>query len=219
MQTKNKQSKDQVNLVDLFFYLLSHWYWFLLCILLAVGFAYYKYSKTPFTYRSAVTVVIKDPSNSVRSVRMDAYSNTINSVSLSTEILQLRSRRLMTEAVKLLDADVNYTERIKLRDVELYRNSPVRLFFSREENTPRPFSVNVIPQDEKTIKLDLSGTGESFQTVALGDTLEISGGKVVFQPNSSYGTSWYGKQVTVTKVLPEYAASRYRSRTSLFSGL
>ena len=215
MQTKNKQNKDQVNLVDLFFYLLNHWYWFLLCILLAVGFAYYKYAKTPFTYRSAVTVVIKDPSNSVRSVRLDAYSNTINSVSLSTEILQLRSRKLMTEAVKLLDADVNYTQRIKLRDIELYRYSPVRVFFSREEDTPNPFSVNVIPQDEKTIKLDLSGLGESFQTVALGDTLEIGGGKVVFQPNSSYGTSWYGQPVTVTKVLPEYAAGGFLSRLQI----
>ena len=119
MQTKNKQNKDQINLVDLFFYLLSHWYWFLLCILIAVGLAYYKYSKTPFTYRSAVTVVIKDPSNSIRSVRMDAYSNTINSVSLSTEILQLRSRRLMTEAVKLLDADVNYSLEKKILTGEL----------------------------------------------------------------------------------------------------
>ena len=99
MQNKNNKNKDQINLVDLFFYLLSHWYWFVLCVAIAVGYAYYKYAKTPFVYRSGVTVVIKDPSNSVRSVRLDAYSNTINSVSMTTEILQLRSRRLMTEAV------------------------------------------------------------------------------------------------------------------------
>ena len=31
--TLNSQKKDQVNLVDLFFYLLRYWYIFLLCIL------------------------------------------------------------------------------------------------------------------------------------------------------------------------------------------
>ena len=36
----NSQKKaargDQVNLVDLFFFLLSHWYWFLLCAAIAI---------------------------------------------------------------------------------------------------------------------------------------------------------------------------------------
>ena len=50
--------KDQVNLVDLFFYLLRYWYIFLICIVLAVGYAYYRYEKTPFTYRSDATVLI-----------------------------------------------------------------------------------------------------------------------------------------------------------------
>ena len=208
MQNKNNKNKDQINLVDLFFYLLSHWYWFALCVALALGYTYYKYAKTPFVYRSGVTVVIKDPSNSVRSVRLDAYSNTINSVSMTTEILQLRSRRLMTEAVKLLDADVNYMEKIKFRDVELYRNSPVRMFFSREENVPGPFSVKIIPMDDKQIKLDVSGLG-NYQTVALGDTLELGGGKVVFQPDAPYGPSWFGHEITVQKSTPESAALGY----------
>lgn len=129
----NSQKKplrvEQVNVVDLFFYILSHWYWFLICAGLAVGFAWYKYSKSPLLYRSDVTVIIKDPSNTTRSVRMDSYSNTINSVSLSNEILQLRSKAMMTEVVRSLDADVDYKQHVRLRDIELYRNAPVRLFF------------------------------------------------------------------------------------------
>ncbi|MBR5660169.1 MAG: polysaccharide biosynthesis tyrosine autokinase [Bacteroidales bacterium] len=210
MQNKNNKNKDQINLVDLFFYLLSHWYWFVLCVALALGYTYYKYARTPFIYRSGVTVIIKDPSNSVRSVRLDAYSSTINNVSMTTEILQLRSRRLMTEAVKLLDADVNYKMRVKFRDVELYRNSPVRVFFSREENVPGSFSVIVTPLDDKQIKLDLDGTG-NFQTVSLGDTIALGGGKVVFQPDTQYGPSWFGKELTVQKTIPLNAALGYLS--------
>ena len=58
-----KRLENSVNLVDLFFYLLSYWYWFVLCILICCGLAYYKYAKTTFVYRSDATVVIKDPSN------------------------------------------------------------------------------------------------------------------------------------------------------------
>ena len=210
MQNKNNKNKDQINLVDLFFYLLSHWYWFAICVALALGYTYYKYAKTPFVYRSGVTVVIRDPSNSVRSVRLDAYSNTINNVSMTTEILQLRSKKLMTEAVKLLDADVNYKMKVKFRDVELYRNSPVRMFFSREEDVPDPFAVNIIPLNDKQVKLNLDGLG-NYQTVALGDTLTLGGGKVVFQPDTPYGPSWYGQEITVQKLTPENAALGYLS--------
>ena len=132
-QTKNPSKGEQVNIVDLFFFLLSHWYWFLLCAGLALGFAWYRYAKSPLLYRGDVTVIIKDPSNSTRTVRMDTYSNMINTVSMSNEMLQLRSKSMMSDVVRSLDADVNYQVHDKLRDIELYRNSPVRVFFSREE--------------------------------------------------------------------------------------
>ncbi|MBO6237735.1 MAG: hypothetical protein J6N50_02985, partial [Bacteroidales bacterium] len=138
---QKKSHNEQINLVDLFFFLLSHWYWFLICIAIALGYAYYRYAKSPLIYQSDVTVVIKDPSNTTRSVRMDNYSNIINSVDMTNEMLQLRSKSMMSEVVRALDADVNYREHVKLRDIELYRTSPVRIFFSREEGEdPGTFS-------------------------------------------------------------------------------
>ena len=49
---------EQVNLVDLFYYLVGNWYWFLLCVLLALGIAYYRYARMPFVYSSGVTAII-----------------------------------------------------------------------------------------------------------------------------------------------------------------
>ena len=139
MATKPRNTRnEQINLVDLFFYLLNHWYWFLICAAIALGYAWYKYSKSPLVYKSNVTVVIKDPSNTTRSVRMDSYSNIINSVDMTNEMLQLRSKSMMEEVVRSLDADVNYQVHERLRSIELYRNSPVRIFFSRNEGEVRP---------------------------------------------------------------------------------
>ena len=33
MEENRRKQENSVNLVDLFFYLLSYWYWFVLCVL------------------------------------------------------------------------------------------------------------------------------------------------------------------------------------------
>ena len=177
MAAQQKKSRnEQINLVDLFFFLLSHWYWFLICVAIALGYAYYRYAKSPLVYQGNVTVVIKDPSNTTRSVRMDSYSNIINSVDMTNEMLQLRSKSMMSEVVRALDADVNYREHVKLRDIELYRNSPVRIFFSREEGEdPGTFSIKVTPVDAKTIRVEGAA---GLQTVALDDTVALGTGSL-----------------------------------------
>lgn len=55
---KNEQG---VNLIDLLVYLASKWKWFLLSVLICVGFAWYKYASAPLVYFGKATVIIKDP--------------------------------------------------------------------------------------------------------------------------------------------------------------
>ena len=118
-----------MNVLDLFFYLLSKWPWFLLSILLCGGFAWYQYAKAPFVYFGQATVIIKDPSNKTSSAGLDRYDNLINKVNVANEILQFRSKKLMSEVVSRLDANVSYTHTDGLRDIELYSQSPVKVSF------------------------------------------------------------------------------------------
>ena len=152
-----KENKNTVNLLDLFWYLLANWYWFLLSIIVCTGFVYYRYAKTQQVYRSDATVIIKDPSNTRSSVRLDNYSGMINRVNMSNEILELQSKQLMTEVVKALDADISYTVKDHLRYVELYDTSPVRMVLSRGELPGEPFQASVTPTGEDQIKLVVAG--------------------------------------------------------------
>ena len=65
MQNNNSSHKNEqdINLVDLFVYLLSKWKWFLLSILIFGGVAWYHYAKSPLVFFRSATVIIKDPSN------------------------------------------------------------------------------------------------------------------------------------------------------------
>ena len=44
------EEEKSINIVDLFVYLVVHWKWYLLSILLFGGCFWYIYCKTPFTY-------------------------------------------------------------------------------------------------------------------------------------------------------------------------
>ena len=206
MATTNlTNKKDQVNLVDLFFYLLRYWYWFALCIAVAVAIAYYRYEKTPFTYRSDATVIIKTPSNTQTTTNLGQYSSLINKVNLSNEIMTFRSKKLMADVVRELDLDVSYTQRDNLRDIELYSRTPVKLLFSRDENALESAVIRVTPKDAETLMMEIPG--EKAVSVHPGDTLDLGGARIVLQPTGYYD-SFKGKTITISKTTADNAAAQ-----------
>ena len=210
MQKNN--TSGQVNLIDLFFYLLAHWYWFVLCVVLCVGFAYYRYAKMPMVYRSDATVIIKDPSNTRATVHMDNYSSLINHVSMSNEILQLQSIQLMSEVVRTLDADISYTVHERLRDIELYDRSPVRMEVIRIDGSPEYLKMTVKPASSLSVAYSVTGN-DSMCVAQLGDTLTVNGIRLIFKPSASF-TDYLlkEKEITVTKIPVYHAATGYLSR-------
>ena len=151
MNEQDKHSQD-VNLKDLFFYLLARWKWFLLSMLFFGGLAWLHYSRTPFTYFRKATVIIKDPSNKTYTAGLDRYDNYINKVNVANEILQFRSKKLMQEVVKRVHADVNYKYKDGLRTNELYSHAPVSVSFP--DATPEmaiSFTLTVV--DRKHVRI------------------------------------------------------------------
>ena len=211
-KTKSMQKSNQVNLVDIFLYLLRYWYWFVLCIAVAMGVTYYHYAKTQFTYRSDATVMIKTPKNQTTTVNLDRYNNMINSVNMTNEILELRSRHLMERVVQTLDADVNYIKMDGLREVELYRSAPVRMFFSREAGSPQRMSLVVTPKSDSTLLVDLSAMGRGKETLPVGDTIHLDKGWLLFLPTANFNQNAMGKPFTIRKSPVESAAKSFISR-------
>lgn len=205
MQEKND---NQINVVDLFFYLLGKWYWFVLCCAIFVGLAYYRYAKMPFIYRSDATVIIKDPSNTQATVRMDNYSSLINHVSMSNEILQLQSKQLMTEAVRTLDAQINYTVKEHLRDIELFRRTPVKIQALDGQSPLGYLRLAAIPQNDHKIRIEGEGIGSIM--LDWGDTLVVGNTRLMVNPTATYN-QFIGKEITITCYPPERAAARFLS--------
>ena len=208
-QVRKVTRNEQVNLIDIIYYLIGNWYWFVLCILICLGVTYFRYARITYRYSASVTAIIKNAGDDIRTARLDTYDKMVNTVSVTTEELQLRSMTIMSEVVKALDADVNYVDRIKFRDVELYTTlSPIRVVFDREHSDPGNFSVTAMPLDANNIRLH---TSSGSHTVALGDTIALGNGKVIFLPTANYGPETYGQQIYISKQPVTWAANHFIS--------
>lgn len=209
---EGKTTESQINIVDLFIYCLKRWYWFVICVALCVGYAYYRYARTPMVYQSNATIIIKDPSNTQRSARLDGYSNLINQVSMSNEMLTLRSKSLMADVVRTMNADVSYTVHDHLRDVELYDRSPVKMNFERDEEAMPYFDAMLKTDGTGMLRLEITSPETRTVTARLGDTLEVAGVKMTFLATRYYETSLDRGSIHIVKSSLSSAVNSYLSR-------
>lgn len=210
MINEQERHSQDVNLKDLFFYLLARWKWFLLSMFFFGGLAWLHYSRTPFTYFRKATVIIKDPSNKTYTAGLDRYDNYINKVNVANEILQFRSKKLMQEVVKRVHADICYEHKDGLRTNELYSKAPVSVSFP--DATPESyisFTLTVVDDQHVRISDVLGREGASPQVIAMQKPVKINGMRMVVSPTAYCTKAWEGKDIRVSKRPLSAVASYY----------
>ena len=215
MNEQNRNNQD-INLKDLFFYLLSKWRWFLLSILVFGSLSWLRYAQSPFVYFRQATVIIKDPSNKTTTAGLDRYDNYINKVNVANEILQFRSKKLMQEVVKRVHADISYLHKEGLREHELYTKAPIAVVFP--DATPEQYlSFKVTPRDKQTVTVsDFMGTEkDKVCQVGLNDTVDVNGVRMVISPTNYYTDAWLEKTVRVQKNPLAAVAGYYRGNLGI----
>lgn len=166
----NQLQKDKsINVLDVLAHLLYHWKWFALSILLFGSYYYYQYAKSPFIYRSAETIIIKTPMNTPRTARISRTNEAYNSISVASEILQLKSKELMRQTVTRIGAEMSYTVGDGLRRKELYTASPIKVIVPQTKPEDS-FSFTVTPVGGKEVVL--SNWSEGDATLEVDATLD-----------------------------------------------
>ena len=107
------EEEKSINIVDLFIYLIAHWKWFVLSILLFGGYFWYSYCETPFVYSRTAIVMIKTPANSRSAMQLN-NADFIGQVNVASEILQFKSKELMRKVIAA-------KEKSDLRQNDYYR--------------------------------------------------------------------------------------------------
>ena len=104
---------------------IKYWYVFALSLIIALAIArYYNWYATPL-YTSSCRLIIKDENaNSSAENLLKDLSSVKRSANLDNEIQILKSKTLITKAVKQLEMAVTYELQGKIRKTELYTKSP-----------------------------------------------------------------------------------------------
>ena len=192
------RKEQSINVLDLLKYLLHHWKWFALSILVFGGYFYYQYSKTPFVYSQSEVVMIKTPSNTPTTARI-TRSLGGNSVSVKDEIIQLKSKELMRLVVDRVGADKSYNIHSGLRDIELYKTSPIIVKVDGKSYEDS-YAFTVTPIDATHVILKNWNKADKKELrVKLNQYVNTPVGKILIKPSRYYKQDYYGVDIQVEK--------------------
>ena len=133
-QSPPPQTEPDFDVRALLFAFLRNWYWILLCVLVGLAAARLYLRYTVPVYQAKGTILIKgDPNSSGGSGMLseEAVLQELGVMMPNTNVLNeiqiLQSRSLMEEVVRELGLNIRYIGEGRIRDSELYDNTPVVL--------------------------------------------------------------------------------------------
>lgn len=109
-----------------------HWKWFVVSVLIALCFAFFKVRYVVPVYNASSTILMKDAKKGGRLSEAAAFSDLgINSGArnVDDEIEIMRSRTLLEEVVKKLNFNISIIAKGKVLEKELFADSPIKVQF------------------------------------------------------------------------------------------
>jgi len=166
---------------------MSHWYWFFLCIVagIALSWLYLRYA-TP-DYKVNAKILIQDDQKGGDSPEKDVLQQLqiFNSKSnVDNEMEIIKSRSLMERTVKDLQLNVSYWLEGRLKTAEQFRKLPFAVQWSNLIDSLPDAEYMVRPVSDT--KVHISAEGVVDRDISWNDTLHLPEGimKVVREPNN-----------------------------------
>ena len=128
---QQRNEEQAVDIKQLIYIFLSHWYLFAICVFVAlvVGFLINRYSTN--VYQTAGTVLIKEDRSSFDATSIMTNMSFGNYQNVDNEIAILKSYSLTDRVVRKMDLEVTYMEKGRIAASEMYKTAPFTVEFDR----------------------------------------------------------------------------------------
>jgi len=216
------ESTSSVNFVDVIHKCLSNWYWFVISVVLCLGFACFYILRTHPTYHRTATVLIKESAmrrmstSDLESIMASGTGQV--SAKVVNEVIAFQSPALMLEVVERLGLSTSYSVSGLFRPTVIYgAQVPVNVEFIDIPSTYAcTLEVHKTEDGISICKLVYYYKKDKFKGFAdikgqIGDTLATPVGNVVVTANPYFEGEWK-KPVNVRKT------SDLAATTSVLSG-
>ena len=183
------ESKDEksIDWKAIFYLCLSHWYWFLISVVLALGIATYYLHKTVPVYTRTAKLLVKSDKEGYDVVDFSEVGIMNGSAKIYNELITFSSIDNVQDAVRLLHLDMNYTIDSRFRPVLLYDNTlPATVdLLGNFDNVSASFDMKISDKG-KGVRLSdfvLNGMEVSGEVLAIfGDTVNTPIGLMCVHP-------------------------------------
>ena len=210
-----KPADDFIRIQDLWSMFVPKWYWFAISLFITLTIAVlYLLSTTPIYTRTAA-ILVKDNSKSSSSTSaMNDFSDLgifKSNTNINNELLTLKSPTLMTEVVNRLGLNETFTIRKGLKNVDLYKVSPVTITFCDKTEVPLSFTIKFSSKEAFAIsELEISGEdiGETL-SAQMGDSIQTSAGIMIVSPTQEFTDAFIGTSIRYVRGSVRAAVDTY----------
>ena len=167
---QNNNDEQSVDIKQLIYTALNHWYLFAICVVLAliVGFLVNRYSTK--VYQTTGTVLIKEGRNNYDPTAIMTTMNFGNLQNIDNEIAVLKSYSLTDRVVKKMGIEVTYMEKGRIATSELYKTSPFHVEFERSVPQAVGLTYDISFLEDGSFKLHANCEGYSKYDYILCET-------------------------------------------------
>ncbi|MEZ4855967.1 MAG: polysaccharide biosynthesis tyrosine autokinase [Gelidibacter sp.] len=199
-QTTPNKKETAINIVELY---LSKWKLILLCLLIAVGFAYLKIRYSTYEYQANATIKLKQDENSKKLSEISSLQNygmfSTDFTNVTDEVETIKSRSIISEVVKDLKLNIEYFVTGKVKEQEVYMEPPVHISFFLSDSAVNTIDKSIFIKIISADKFELSKTNNNkiiefdtsdATTHAFGERVKADFGDFVLTPNiGTYGST------------------------------
>lgn len=210
-----KPADDFIRIQDLWSMFVPQWYWFAISLFITLTIAVLYLLSTPPIYTRTAAILVKDNSKSSSSTSaMNDFSDLgifKSNTNINNELLTLKSPTLMTEVVNRLGLNETFTIRKGLKNVDLYKVSPVTITFCDKIEVPLSFTIKFSSKEAFAIsELEISGEdiGETL-SAQMGDSIQTSAGIMIVSPTQEFTDAFIGTSIRYVRGSVRAAVDTY----------
>lgn len=193
--TSTRPIDPKAMVMNILFLALKNWYWFILSLVISLGFSIWKILRTPKTYSYTTSILIKsNQALSVMEEELQKVGMFETAPNTTNEILSLKTSVLAMDIVNRLNLDVNYYREGRFQDRVVYGlDLPVQVeFLDLNDNASASMELHLeAGQKVRLSKLVRNGNPhEGIYPLNLGDTIQTAIGSITVHPSAFYRDTW-----------------------------
>ena len=175
---------------DIAWLCLSHWWWFVLALVVTMGYAILEIKRTTPVYLRTVSILIKSEDKTSEISALADMGLTQISTNITNEILSLKSGTVAAEIVRRLNLDVEYIKEGTFHEEILYgMNQPVTVSFI-DLNDAESASFKLRPSKGKKVILSNFTRNETSSDghilAKFNDTIPTPVGRIVIKSTGTF---------------------------------